>query len=338
MGDIAASGGVWVTTLSDEIWAKPETLTGSIGVYGLIPTLDGIYEWAGIQVDGVSTTKAGEWDSRLAMPDYVNKAIQASIDNSYDKFVSKVAENRMMPYKEILAVAGGRIWSGQKALELGLVDRIGNINDAIESSAELADIDDYQVVSYEKPMDPFEIFLSELLDNLDVKVNIDKNIASLLKVINSDYKFIDKEKRLLRPANLAEGSPGKGYGIFFSKDQKYKVGVINLMGNVFMRKTDDVFKIAKEITKKIKLKNSVDFSVVDFHGEITSEKMAIGHFFDGISTCVVGTHTHVPTADTRILEKGTAYQTDIGMCGDYNSVIGMNKENSLKKFLKKKMR
>ena len=149
-------------------------------------------------------------------------------------------------------------------------------------------------------------------------------------------KFIDKENRLLRPANLAEGSPGKGYGVFFSKDQKYKVGVINLMGNVFMRKTDDVFKIAKEITKKITLKKSVDFSVVDFHGEITSEKMAIGHFFDGITTCVVGTHTHVPTADTRILEKGTAYQTDIGMCGDYNSVIGMNKENSIKKFFKDK--
>ena len=149
-------------------------------------------------------------------------------------------------------------------------------------------------------------------------------------------KFIEKEKRLLRPANLAEGSPGKGYGIFFTKDQKYKVGVINLMGNIFMRKTDDVFKIAKDITKKITLKKSVDFSVVDFHGEITSEKMAIGHFFDGISTCVVGTHTHVPTADTRILEKGTACQTDIGMCGDYNSVIGMNKENSIKKFFKDK--
>ena len=86
-------------------------------------------------------------------------------------------------------------------------------------------------------------------------------------------KFIDKENRLLRPANLAEGSPGKGYGVFFSKDHKYKVGVINLMGNVFMRKTDDVFKIAKEITKKIELKKSVDFSVVDFHGEITSEKI-----------------------------------------------------------------
>ena len=147
-------------------------------------------------------------------------------------------------------------------------------------------------------------------------------------------KYIEKESRLLRPANFAEGSPGKGYGVFSSKDNKYKIGVINLMGNVFMRKTDDVFKIAKEISKKIILKKNVDFLVVDFHGEITSEKMAIGHFYDGMSTCVVGTHTHVPTADTRILEKGTAYQTDIGMCGDYNSVIGMNKENSLKRFFK----
>ena len=149
-------------------------------------------------------------------------------------------------------------------------------------------------------------------------------------------KYIDEEIRLLRPANLAEGSPGNGFGIYLSKDKKYKIGVINLMGNVFMRKTNDVFKTAKEINKKIILKKNVDFLVVDFHGEITSEKMAIGHFFDGNSTCVVGTHTHVPTADTRILEKGTAYQTDIGMCGDYNSVIGMNKENSLKKFFKDK--
>ncbi|MEC7143458.1 MAG: TIGR00282 family metallophosphoesterase [Pseudomonadota bacterium] len=149
-------------------------------------------------------------------------------------------------------------------------------------------------------------------------------------------KFIEREHRLLRPANLAEGSPGKGFGIFSSKDKRYKIGVINLMGNVFMKKTEDVFFTAKNICKKIILKKNVDFSIIDFHGEITSEKMAIGHFFDGVSTCVVGTHTHVPTADTRILENGTAYQTDIGMCGDYNSVIGMNKDNSLKKFFKDK--
>ena len=148
--------------------------------------------------------------------------------------------------------------------------------------------------------------------------------------------FIEKEKRLLRPANLADGSPGKGYEIYLSKDEKYKIGVINLMGNVFMRKTEDVFQKAKEIIKKLKLKKDVDFLIVDFHGEITSEKNAAGHFFDGLATCVVGTHTHIPTADTRILDGGTAYQTDIGMCGDYNSVIGMNKENSIKRFLKEK--
>ncbi len=148
--------------------------------------------------------------------------------------------------------------------------------------------------------------------------------------------FINQENRLLRPANLVEGSPGNGYGIYSTKNKKFKVGVINLMGNVFMRKTEDVFKTACKIKEKMILKKNVDFIIIDFHGEITSEKMAIGHFFDGLSTGVVGTHTHVPTADTRILEKGTAYQTDIGMCGDYNSVIGMNKENSLKKFLKDK--
>ena len=148
--------------------------------------------------------------------------------------------------------------------------------------------------------------------------------------------YINKENRLLRPANLVAGSPGRGYEMYISKKNKYKIGVINLMGNVFMRKTEDVFQEAQKIKKKMILKKNLDFLVVDFHGEITSEKMAIGHFFDGEATCVVGTHTHVPTADTRILEKGTAYQTDIGMCGDYNSVIGMNKENTKKKFFKNK--
>ena len=147
-------------------------------------------------------------------------------------------------------------------------------------------------------------------------------------------KFIEKESRLLRPANLAEGSPGKGYGIFLSKDKKFKIGVINLMGNVFMKKSDDVFQEAKKFIQRVKLKEDADFIVVDMHGEITSEKKAMGYLFDGKATVVVGTHTHVPTSDYMILEKGTAYQTDIGMCGDYNSVIGMNKDNSLKKFLK----
>ena len=95
------------------------------------------------------------------------------------------------------------------------------------------------------------------------------------------------------------------------------------------------FETAKNFLNKYKIKKDMDFLVVDFHGEITSEKMAMGHFFDGYATVVIGTHTHVPTSDCRILNKGTAYQTDAGMCGDYDSVIGMDKNNSLNKFLNK---
>ena len=145
-------------------------------------------------------------------------------------------------------------------------------------------------------------------------------------------KVIDFENRLLRPNNLLEGQPGHGYGIFEIKNKK--IAVINLIGNVFMKKSEDVFVSAEKIIKKIQLKKDADFIIVDMHAEITSEKQALGHLLDGKVTTVIGTHTHVPTADTKILNKGTAYQSDLGMCGDYDSVIGMNKENSIKKFLK----
>jgi len=108
-----------------------------------------------------------------------------------------------------------------------------------------------------------------------------------------------------------------------------------LMGNVFMKKCDDVFEVANKFMKEYKLKKDYDLLIVDFHGEITSEKNAMGHFFDGKATLVVGTHTHIPTNDARVLRNGTGYQTDAGMCGDYDSVIGMDKENSLKRFMKK---
>ena len=146
--------------------------------------------------------------------------------------------------------------------------------------------------------------------------------------------FIEKERRLLRPKNLIEPSPGKGFEIFTTK-KNYKVGVLNLMGNVFMKKCDDVFETSKKFLDNNKLKEDYDFLIIDFHGEITSEKNAIGHFFDGKATLVVGTHTHIPTNDIRILNNGTGYQTDAGMCGDYDSVIGMNKDNSLNRFMKK---
>ena len=147
-------------------------------------------------------------------------------------------------------------------------------------------------------------------------------------------EYIDKEERLLRPKNLFEPAPGKGFNIYTTKED-IKIGVLNLMGNVFMKKCDDVFTISEKFMKEFELKKDYDFLVVDFHGEITSEKNAIGHYFDGKASLVVGTHTHIPTNDARILKGGTGYQTDAGMCGDYNSVIGMNAENSLNRFLKK---
>jgi len=147
-------------------------------------------------------------------------------------------------------------------------------------------------------------------------------------------EFIAKEERLLRHNNFFDGSPGTGLGIY--KIDNKKIAVLNLMGNIFMQKTDDLFEAVKFFLKKVKLNKEADFILVDVHGEITSEKNALAHFLDGLVTAVVGTHTHIPTNDFRILKKGTAYQTDIGMCGDYDSVIGMNKENSIKKFLKDK--
>ena len=147
-------------------------------------------------------------------------------------------------------------------------------------------------------------------------------------------EYIDKENRLLRPKNLFEPAPGKGFNIYNTKED-IKIGVLNLMGNVFMKKCEDVFEISEKFMKQYKLKNDYDLLIVDFHGEITSEKNAIGHFFDGKASLVVGTHTHIPTNDARILNGGTGYQTDAGMCGDYNSVIGMDAENSLNRFLKR---
>ena len=195
MGDIAASGGVWVTTNSDEIWAEEDTLTGSIGVYGIVPTLDGIYDWAGIKVDGVSSTKAGEWDEREAMPENITKLIQSSIDRTYDKFVSKVAENRGMLYEDVLPIAGGRIWAGYKALELGLVDKIGDLEDALKSAAKLAEIEDFTVKTYKKPIDPFELFLNELLENINLTINVDPRLRLIHESLEKHSKIIDPTKR-----------------------------------------------------------------------------------------------------------------------------------------------
>ena len=143
-------------------------------------------------------------------------------------------------------------------------------------------------------------------------------------------EYIDKDPKLLKPYNFAEGSPGLGFNIYETKN-KSKIAVINIMGNLFMRSCDNAFFKIEEVLGHID-KEKPNSIFLDFHAEATSEKMAMGHHLDGRVTAVVGTHTHVPTSDTMILENGTAYQTDAGMCGDYNSVIGTEKEGFVGKF------
>jgi len=143
--------------------------------------------------------------------------------------------------------------------------------------------------------------------------------------------YISKSDRLLRPLNMIKGTPGLGMTII--KVDAGNLGVANIMTNLFMTRTDPVFEKIPDIVKYLKLNEKVNFSLIDVHGEASSEKMAIANALDGEVSAVVGTHTHVPTADHQILENGTAYITDVGMSGDYNSIIGMNKDEALNRFL-----
>ncbi len=145
---------------------------------------------------------------------------------------------------------------------------------------------------------------------------------------------IADDDRLLRPINYPVGTPGRGAFVFEARGGR-RVLVINVMCRLFMDALDDPFAAVEAAIDGLALAHEVDFILVDVHGEATSEKMAFGHAFDGRVSLVVGTHTHVPTADTMVLANGTAYQSDAGMCGDYDSVIGMRKEHPVKRFTTK---
>ena len=142
------------------------------------------------------------------------------------------------------------------------------------------------------------------------------------------FNFID-DKQIIRPANYSDNNPGRGYDIYQCNDKK--IGVINLIGRTSMSVlSENPFIVAKKIISAIK--NKVDIIIIDFHAEATAEKIALGYYLDGEVTIIFGTHTHVQTADEMLLEKGTAYITDIGMTGPSKSVIGMDVEASIKRF------
>ena len=145
--------------------------------------------------------------------------------------------------------------------------------------------------------------------------------------------YIQQEQRIIRPINFAKTAPGNGTGIFTTINGK-RVLVTQVLGQVFMKKNfSDPFAGLDTVLNVSKLGKLCDAAIVDVHAEATSEKMALGHWCDGRVSLVVGTHTHVPTSDIQILEHGTAYQTDAGMCGVYKSVIGMDREEPMQRFV-----
>jgi metallophosphoesterase (TIGR00282 family) len=146
--------------------------------------------------------------------------------------------------------------------------------------------------------------------------------------------FIERAPRLVRPLNYPRGTPGRGAALIEAKNGA-RVLVINAMCRIFMDPLDDPFAAIEHELQACALKTEADAIVIDFHGEATSEKLAMGYFVDGRASLVVGTHTHVPTADARILPGGTAYMSDVGMTGDYDSVIGMVKDEPVNRFLRR---
>jgi 2',3'-cyclic-nucleotide 2'-phosphodiesterase len=146
--------------------------------------------------------------------------------------------------------------------------------------------------------------------------------------------FIERAPRLIRPVNFPKGTPGRGAAMVEAKNGA-RVLVINAMGRIFMEPLDDPFGAVDRELVACPLARECDAAIVDIHAEATSEKQALGHFLDGRASLVVGTHTHAPTADHQILPGGTAYISDVGMTGDYNSIIGMTKEEPIARFLRR---
>jgi protease-4 len=179
MGDYAASGGVYISTPADYIFAEPTTITGSIGVAIAIPTLENAVDYIGVNFDGVVTSKHGGWDPTQAINDDLDKIFASWGADIYDRFINFVAESRSQSYEEIKAIAGGRVWIATSAKKIGLIDEIGGIDDAITYAANMAELEDYQVEYYGEELSPEEMILKKLLENFDVSLEEPKVLLAL---------------------------------------------------------------------------------------------------------------------------------------------------------------
>ena len=184
MGDYAASGGVYISTPADYIFAEPTTITGSIGVAIALPTLENAMDYIGVNFDGVVTSKHGGWDIVQAIDEDLDKIFASWGASAYDRFVNFVAESRSQSYEDIKAIAGGRVWIATSAKEIGLVDEIGGIDDAITYAANMAELDNYQVEYYGQELSPEEMFIKELVESFDVSIGEPKVLSALNGVAN----------------------------------------------------------------------------------------------------------------------------------------------------------
>ena len=189
MGDYAASGGVYISTPADYIFAEPTTITGSIGVAIAIPTLENAMEYLGVNFDGVVTSKYGGWDPTQAIDDDLDKIFAAWGADAYDRFVNFVADSRSQSYEDINKIAGGRVWIAQSAKELGLIDEIGGIDDAIAYAAKMAELEDYQVEYYGQELSPEEILIEGLLENFNISI-AEPEVLSALRGIADLYETL----------------------------------------------------------------------------------------------------------------------------------------------------
>ena len=179
MGDYAASGGVYISTPADYIFAEPTTITGSIGVAIALPTLENVMDYVGVNFDGVVTSKHGGWDPTQAIDEDLDKIFAAWGADAYDRFVNFVADSRSQSYEDIKKIAGGRVWIATSAKEIGLVDKIGGIDDAIAYAANMAELENYQVEYYGQKLSPEELIIKELLENFDVSLGEPKVLSAL---------------------------------------------------------------------------------------------------------------------------------------------------------------
>lgn len=183
MGSVAASGGYWISASADEIWAEPTTVTGSIGVIGAFMTFEKAAEWAGVHGDGVGTTKlAGAFDVLRPLNPEFGDIIQQSVENIYDRFVNLVSTSRDIPEERVREIAQGRVWSAPDALEIGLVDNLGGLDDAIASAAKLANVETWNVNFFEKDLSPFDQFISELKGSVMITLGLNEKVDTQTSV------------------------------------------------------------------------------------------------------------------------------------------------------------